>query len=603
MNTRPTPSNPARKQHWLLLLVLVGAALLFNWYYLTGGFQGDDIIFLNMFREDPLPFDRWRGPWSVDEHPCFERLWWVTESSFSGAFWRPVPGLVLEGSIRLFGERAFPLHLLSLLLHAGVGAALYWLVFRLLHNRALAFLAALFFVACEDHSMSVGWISTMTDLICVLAVLLSLLAWLRWLRERRLLFLVLSLAALAVAMGSKESAAAAPLGLAILGILMPDGRAGPVRDGELGARLRGMWRSTACWLPPLLLLGVYLVLYRAMGLGGMNSLFYVDPFSDPGRFVSHMAAHMPIMWLAALSPVPPSVVLFQPDLFVPLAACGVLVAVAFLIALLPLRRNKLVVWAFLMFLGALVPQMGTDAGERLLYFPMVFGSILLAHVAARIAPLALRLYVSSPAPPLFTRTMGWWAMAAVLLPGVVLSAVMPFVYLPSLEQPSNDVATVADHLDGRDQAVILVNGPNPFITLYVNDVLTWRRGIPTEVWLLAAPNAKMSLERVGDASFELRADRSGWLTNIFARIVRTESVLKRGAVYDRKFFSATLLELTGSKKDVLAVRFDMKQPLDDPGVVFFQWGRNAYEPLDLSSLEKGKVLNLADTSDLWADMM
>lgn len=602
MNIQPTLSNPARHSHWLPLLILVGAALVFNWFYLTGGFQGDDIIFLNMFREDPLPFDRWRSPWSIDEHPCFERLWWVTETSFSGAFWRPVPGLVLEGSIRLFGERAFPLHLLSLLLHAGVTAAVYWLVFRLVRNRTLAFLAALFFVACEDHTINVGWIATITDLICVLAVLLSLLAWLRWLRTKTPLSMVFSLVALAVAMGSKESAATAPLALALLGILMPDGTPGSLEGRSLGAGLRRMWTGVSRWLPPLLLLGVYLVVYRAMGLGGMNSLMYVDPFSDPGRFVSHMAAHMPVMWLAALTPVPPSLVLFIPSLLVPLALCGGLAAAAFLIALYPFRRDTLVIWALLMFVGALIPQMGTDAAERLLYFPMVFGSILLALVAARIAPLALRLFISSPAAPLMTRVMGWWAMAIVLLPGVVLSATLPFYYLPSLEQPANDVGTVADHLDEVDQAVILVDGPNPFITLYVNDILTWKRSTPTEVWLLAAPSAKMSLERVSDASFVLSADRPGWLGNLFARIVRTETYLKRGAVYDRKYFSATLLELTADRKDVLAVRFDMKQPLDDRGVVFFRWAGDAYEPLDISALAMGKVMKLADTSDLWASM-
>jgi len=603
MNTQPVPTNPARNSHWLPLLILVGAALVFNWFYLTGGFQGDDIIFLNMYREDPLPFDRWRGPWSIDEHPCFERLWWMTESSFSGAFWRPVPGLVIEGSLCVFGERAFPLHLLSLLLHAGVTAALYWLVYRLVGNRTLAFLAALFFVACEDHSMNVGWIATITDLICTLFVLASLLAWLRWLRTRTPLSMVFSLAALAVAMGSKESAATAPLALALLGLLMPDGRTGTLERCAIVVRLRRAAKGAVRWLPPLVLLGVYLVAYRAVGLGGMNSLLYIDPFTDPGRFVSHMAGHMPVMWLAMLSPVMPSLVLFMPFLLVPLALCGALAAAAFLFALFPFRRDTLVIWALLMFVGALLPQMGTDASERLLYFPMVFGSILLALVAARIAPLALRLFVSSPAAPLLTRLMGWWALVVVLLPGVALSAVLPFVYLPSLEQAANDVGTVVDHLDEKDDpAVILVNGPNPFITLYVNDILTWLRGRPTEVWLLAAPNAKMTLERVGAASFELRADRPGWLGNFFARIVRTESRLKKGAVYDTPLFSATLVDLTADQRDVLAVRFHMKQPLDDGGVAFFHWTGAAYEPLDLAALELERITKLADTSDVWASM-
>ena len=129
-----------------------------------------------------------------------------------------------------------------------------------------------------------------------------------------------------------------------------------------------------------------------------------------------------------------------------------------------------------------------------------------------------------------------------------------------------------------DPAVILVNAPSPFITLYANDILTWYRGTPTEVWLLAAPNARMSIERTGEQSFVLRADRGGWLTNIFARLVRSESLLRQGRIYNRERFSATLLELTRSKTDVLAVRFDMKKPFEDPGTVFWFQQRRERAP-------------------------
>lgn len=602
MEIRRTPGENWRNWSALPILVLVVVAFLFNWFYLTGGFQCDDIIFLNMYREDPLPFERWRSPWSIDEHPCFERLWWVDASSFQGAFWRPVPGLVLEGSLRLFGEKPLPLHLLSLLLHAGVTVTLYLLVHRLVKKRGLAFLAALFFVACEDHSMSVGWISTVTDLLCVQAVLLSLLAWLEWLKERKLLFLVLSLLAAAAALGCKESAAAGPVALALLGILLPDGKPVALDRERLRFCFHRVWRGAGGWLPPLLLLCAYLAAYRLIGLGGMQSLIYIDPFSDPARFMSHMVLHMPVMWLATLSLLPPSLVLFEPDLLVWCALSGAVLAAGLLLALFPFRKDPLVIWAASLYFCALVPQMGTDASERLLYFPTVFGSILLAWTAARVAPLALRFFIAAPAAPLFTRLMGWWMMAAVLLPGVILSAAMPFYYLPSLEQPTRDLSSLVPHLGERDQAVILLNGPNPFITLYTNDVVTWLRNRPTEIWLLAAPSARMSLTRLDGDSFELRSDRRGWLSNLFARLVRSESALAKGAVYDRKLFAATLLELTSDSTDVLAVRFDMKQPLDDPAVAFFHWDGRGYVPMNVSELVVGQVKELADTSDLWASM-
>ena len=51
-----------------------------------------------------------------------------------------------------------------------------------------------------------------------------------------------------------------------------------------------------------------------------------------------------------------------------------------------------------------------------------------------------------------------------------------------------------------------------------------------------------------------------------------------------------------------AVRFDMKQPLDDPGTAFFHWNGVAYEPLDITGLAVGESMELADTSDIWASM-
>ena len=65
------PARTARQSIWInptfAVLILMLLALFFNWAYLTGGFQGDEIIFLNLLEEDPLPFSRWRGIWSVND--------------------------------------------------------------------------------------------------------------------------------------------------------------------------------------------------------------------------------------------------------------------------------------------------------------------------------------------------------------------------------------------------------------------------------------------------------------------------------------------------------------------------------------------------------
>ena len=78
------------------LLVLI--SFVFNWPYLMGGFLGEDYIFLNLLRQDPLPYSRWLGLWSVADLSSLTSIWWFEGQGVS-AFWRPVPSLLFEGSV------------------------------------------------------------------------------------------------------------------------------------------------------------------------------------------------------------------------------------------------------------------------------------------------------------------------------------------------------------------------------------------------------------------------------------------------------------------------------------------------------------------------
>ncbi len=128
-------------------------------------------------------------------------------------------------------------------------------------------------------------------------------------------------------------------------------------------------------------------------------------------------------------------------------------------------------------------------------------------------------------------------------------------------------------------------------------------GHPVDVRVLSACNAVVSVERTGDASFIIRSDRKGWLSNTFAKIFRTDPKLQEGKVYQNNLFSATLLELVPDATDVLAVRFDIAKPLDDHSLLFLYWDGERFLIMDFTTLEEGKEVILADTSDVWASMM
>jgi len=588
----------------LALLLLLSFA--FNWNYLRGGFQSDEFFFLNTMRDDPSSYSRFKGFWAFEDLSSLSNLWWFEGGGEMDVFWRPVPSLFIEGSVRLFGEVAFPLHLLSLLVHGLVAGTLFLLVRRLTRRHGVAILAAIVFLSCEDHSMGVGWIAAVTDLICALFVNLSLIAHAAWLSSRRRWQVAASLTAMALALLSKESAVVGPLALILMTMLLPKGRDEELPEPSVSTIRLRWWaflRDWPSWVPSIVLLVIYLTAYRLIGFGGISTGLYVDPLSEPVRFVSHLTLHLPLMWLATLSPVPPSVTMFMPLLGAPLAMLGVLAFLGLAAGLWFLRRQALVVWALAVYLMALLPQMSTDASERGLYLPSVTASLLLALLIVQIRPIARRVTPAASRAPLPTRLAGWAALLCVLIPGIVLSAIMPFLYLPSNEKIREEALTAVPHIEARNpDYALLLNTSGFFQTFYPSTIIDFYTSKDVDVRVLSALNGVVSVQRLDDRSFTVRTDRAGWLTNLFGKMLRPPGSLTPGRVYEKDPVTASFVEMTADGGDVLAVRFEIDRPLDDPSLLFLQWNGEAFIPVDLAELPPGESVTLADTSDVWASL-
>ena len=118
--------------------------------------------------------------------------------------------------------------------------------------------------------------------------------------------------------------------------------------------------------------------------------------------------------------------------------------------------------------------------------------------------------------------------------------------------------------------------------------------------VLSSINAVVSVERVDERSFVVRSDRSGWLTNMFAGMLRSRGRPRPDRVFERGIMTASFVEMTKSGRAILAVRFDLDHPLDDPRTLFLQWDGDTFRPIDLAALPVGHSVTLADTSDVWA---
>ena len=300
-------------------------------------------------------------------------MWWF-EPGVSGSFFRPLPSLIFEASLRLFGDNAVPLHVLSLLLHGLVAFTVFRLFARLSGRTGVAFLAGLISPACEDHSMGVGWIATMTDLLCVAFINLALIAHVRWRQAGRSIWFAVSTVTMMLGLASKESASVAPLAVVLL-------------EWFHTGSFKGFARRLRFWAPSLTLLAAYLTLYRALGLGAMRNLMYVDPLRSLLRSPGGGARAAGDV-SAALSVIPPSLAAFDARFMLPLGILGAVLGVLLAWGLWPFRRDHIAGWALVMFVLALLPQLATDPSERLLYFPFVPMSYLLARLLATVPPLA-----------------------------------------------------------------------------------------------------------------------------------------------------------------------------------------------------------------------
>jgi protein O-mannosyl-transferase len=180
------------------------------------------------------------------------QLRWMMTTNLMG-HWIPVTWLTLGIDYVLWGMNPFGYHLTSLLWHAA-NAVLFSLVARRLFGLATpsasvamrglgAMAAALFFAIHPLRAESVAWITERRDLTSGFFVMLAVLSYLKAHERRpetRIGWWLLSLAATALALGSKAIVMGLPLVLVILDFY-PLRRLGPSSRDWLSSRARSVW--------------------------------------------------------------------------------------------------------------------------------------------------------------------------------------------------------------------------------------------------------------------------------------------------------------------------------------------------------------------------
>lgn len=236
----------ARVRPDFVAVLLIACGLLVFVPNLTGYFLADDFVLLS-----------WTQARSADDVLAFfdPNVEW---------FYRPFVKVIYWAGQSIFGLRAAPFHLLSLLLH-GLNA---YLVYRLASGSGLrargwmiGLAAGLLFLLNSHHAETVSWIAAIGDLGGLFCILTALLLFRRFRSSGRPLLLAASVGVFALGLLTRETVVVLPLLLAADVLIF--GRMLVGKGKDRGARIR--------WL--LVAVGAYAVVllaYLAVQLAGRS---------------------------------------------------------------------------------------------------------------------------------------------------------------------------------------------------------------------------------------------------------------------------------------------------------------------------------------------
>ena len=141
--------------------------------------------------------------------------------------------------------------------------------------------------------------------------------------------------------------------------------------------------------------------------------------------------------------------------------------------------------------------------------------------------------------------------------------------------------TVVDSLplidDNLHEHVIYLNTNFSYNTFYLPDIYRYHRGEYVDLRVLSSFNGRVEARSEAPETIVLRTRDSGWLSNLFARVIRVDPDFEVGDDYVTDTFTATVLQVTPKKRDVLEVHFVFNLPLDDPSVVLVYWNGESYQ--------------------------
>ncbi len=545
-------------------------ALIIFHPYITNEFWADDYFFVSILKSKEIKYPV-AGFWSIDiqDYDTFQNLWWKDEN-VKAKFFRPIPSIFF--SVIYWINKSYAaliLHFFSILLHSLVALSVFLVLFKFSKIYSVSFLASIIFLISEDHSMTVGWISTNTDLFAVLFINLGLYYHVKFretslIRHRRLskLFMILALL-------SKETAIIGPVAIILYEFILLESQSGEKNIFKrLYKKLILLIKNESYWRFHFLLIFVFLISYKIFGFG-INNLMYIDPFRHPVMYFKNVVTGLPTMLTGLLTNIPFGLILFESKYTYIFMGIGIFLYFILSINLFPYWKTRMVHYSFLLFTISLLPQLITIPSERLIYFPFVFGSFLIAYLILNAFPFKKIFLPSNPDGLKYIGNLtGYYLILSSIVFALYLSFYYPSEYKKEFRKITDLVNETSKFITNETRSIFYLTTPSIFHTFYLNDITRYQTNDKIDVYPLSSFNGDLRIKKLDEETILLETNSRGWLDNIFAKIARVYSRFEVGKKHETKDFTSTILKTTLDGKDVLSVKFTFKLFLNSPEYLF-----------------------------------